>query len=368
MGRGQGRQATTAARAVRGLVASGMAALALVGCTSSASTDAAPEPADTTATTVGGPSPWVAPTPADLAIEECTAARPPVFAERDVYQQGTTTNGLRPPPDDTAVTSFDPPADPALSLFARAHGRRDPADDSGAIVVQHAGGEPTVLGGKGMVVGFPGGRSWIGDLDGDGVDEVMVISTRPGGSTLAGEGGMPVVIVPGTVAPGLQDPFAVGITLPIDGAQGQGAHGVGDIDGDGADDVAVPVADGTTSVVVSGRDLMAAGAGGSITEVPTPISAGDPAWSPGAGTTDGLLSLAPGARPVAGVLTAEALYLSTQPATVLRIDESVAAGGSLPVLSAYRSGGHRIVTLRSDAGRSGVTLTQMWDLDGVCPG
>jgi hypothetical protein len=357
----------TATRARRALGATGVAMLVLVGCSSSGPTGAAPEPTDTTATTVPGPSPWVAPTPADLGIEECTAARPPVFVERDTYQQGTTTNGLRPPPDATADTSDEPPTDPSLSLVARSYSRRDPADSSGAIVVQHTSGDPTVLGGKGMVVGFPGGRSWIGDLDGDGVDEVLVISTRPGGSTLASDGGMPVVIVPGTVAAGLQDPFAVGITLPIDGAQGQGAYGVGDIDGDGADDVTVPVADGTTPVVVSGRDLMAAGAGGSITELPRPISAGDPAWSPGAGTTDGLLSLAPGARPVAGVLTAEALYLSTQPATVLRIDEPVAAGGSPPVLTAYRSGGHRIVTLRSNAGRSGVTVTQMWDLDGVCP-
>ena len=195
-----------------------------------------------------------------------------------------------------------------------------------------------------------------------------MIFARSGGSTLAGDGGMPVVIVPGTVAPGLQDPFAVGITLPIDGAQGQSAFGVGDVDGDGADDVLVPDPTGSSSgAVVSGRDLMAAGPGGSLTELPAPIATADSAWlAPTA--VDGLLILAPGSVPVAGVLTAEGLYLSTRPTTTLRIDEELPTGGSRPVITAYRSGGHRIVTLRADGGRSGVTVTQMWDLDGVCPG
>ena len=42
-------------------------------------------------------------------------------ANQAVYGQGTTTTGLRPPPDGTALTSLDPPADPALSLVARSY-------------------------------------------------------------------------------------------------------------------------------------------------------------------------------------------------------------------------------------------------------
>jgi hypothetical protein len=214
-----------------------------------------------------------------------------------------------------------------------------------------------------MVVGWPGGRTWIGDLDGDGVDEVLVISTRPGGD---GGDGMPAVIVPGTVAPGLQDPFEVGITLPIDGAKGQGALGIGDIDGDGADDVMMPnPSDPSTVVVVSGRTLMAPGAGGSLPEVPESIATADPAQA--LASANGLLTLAPGTDPVAGRMTAEGLELLTEPVTRLRTDDQLDGAAGSPVLTAYRSGGHRIVVLRTDAGRSGVTLTQMWDLDGACP-
>ena len=202
------------------------------------------------------------------------------------------------------------------------------------------------------MVFWPGGRTWIGDLNGDGHDETAVATTTGPDDP----GNEPIVVVPGTVGSGGHDPLAVGIRLPVDSGQGGSAIGVGDVNGDGADDVAMT--SGIQLVVVSGRDLMAPGPGARLDHVPAPIAvvpAGALGW----------LSLAAGASPVIGHLDGDSLELLTTPDITLKLDDAVPAGAT-PSVSAYLSGGHRIVVLSSDTGRSGSTEQQMWDLDAPC--
>src|SRR3546814_7520109 len=104
------------------------------------------------------------------------------------------------------------------------------------VIVSGAAGELR-LARAGGSVGSPGGQTWLGDLDGDGHDEVIVYVT-----TLPTEGDLDplvydLVIVPGSTDPGTHDPADVGVRLPF-GVSGPPVIPVGDHDGDGADDVA----------------------------------------------------------------------------------------------------------------------------------
>src|SRR3546814_1943215 len=82
------------------------------------------------------------------------------------------------------------------------------------VIVSGAAGELR-LARAGGSVGSPGGQTWLGDLDGDGHDEVIVYVT-----TLPTEGDLDplvydLVIVPGSTDHGTHDPADVGVRLPF---------------------------------------------------------------------------------------------------------------------------------------------------------
>jgi hypothetical protein len=303
---------------------------------------------------------WTAPTTDALGIDlpsACPMPWAPVYVEQSRYSGPTVSSGTMPPPTGPPHEGLDAIHDPAIDLNARAHTGPDQATGQSGIVVLGTGDSQIAIGGANRIVGWPGGRTWIGDLDGDGHDEMAVISTGEGQYA----GTQHVIVVPGTIGPGLHDPFSVGVVLPTDAQQGQWIMGVGDVDGDGADDVLM--SNGDRLVVVSGRDLMAPGPGGHIDVAPTPIAVPPPDIA-------GWLSLAPATRPVVARIMNSTLELVTDPTVSLRIADTI-NGAPLdlignPIVSAYLSSGHRIVVLSTDAGRSGINQRQMWDLDAPC--
>src|SRR5690606_21110926 len=105
--------------------------------------------------------------------------------------------------------------------------------EGAAILIERGDGQ-VVLAVPG-VVGFPGGRASEGDLDGDGRDD-LVVYVSPFTDPPRAED--VVVVVPGSVAPGTHDPREVGVELFASSAPAGVVSGVGDQDGDGADDVA----------------------------------------------------------------------------------------------------------------------------------
>src|SRR3546814_16822544 len=120
------------------------------------------------------------------------------------------------------------------------------------VIVSGAAGELR-LARAGGSVGSPGGQTWLGDLDGDGHDEVIVYVT-----TLPTAGDLDplvyaLVIVPGSTDPGTPDPPDVGVRLPF-GVSGTPVIPVGDHDVDGDDDVDPYGALGVTGVL-SGRAI-----------------------------------------------------------------------------------------------------------------
>ncbi len=262
------------------------------------------------------------------------------------------------------------PRDGSIDVLAKRFDAPDTDGDGAADVVQGETGQVDVRRGDGTVtlartggsVGTPGGQRWTGDLDGDGRDELLVFATnRSGGGTLE------VYLVPGTVAVGQHDPADVGILLPWE--PNFLVWAVGDHDGDGADDVAVPADSG--AVVVTGPSLLAPGPGGTV----------------GADDLDrlrdapmgflGVLELAPGASPVfvtatdvgGDPATRIEVQVLTDPPLRLRIGglEAIGGGwGSFGSASGYRSGGDLVVTYEFSGGRSGYGATWHWNLDQPC--
>jgi hypothetical protein len=342
-----------------------MALLALVAAacgSASVSADGStttPVSVTTPATTPVDPG-WSAPTAAALGITfeaSCPMPWAPVYVEKWVYQHGTTSTGTKPHPSADPVNGLDATQDPRVDLAARWYsGPRQATDDSGFITLG-SGDNATIIGGKDRVVYRPSGWTWIGDLDGDGKPETVVGSTTGAPTGAAGPVPQAIVVVPGTVGPGAHDPFTAGIQLPADAGQGASVFGVGDLDGDGADDVAMPRGD--QLVIVSGRDLMTPGPGGRLDQVPTPIAVvprGELGW----------LALAPNTYPVLGHPDGQSLVLLTDPTVSLKIEGNPLLLPSGTTLSAYLSAGHRIVVLKVDSGRSGTIEKQMWDLDAPC--
>lgn len=277
----------------------------------------------------------------------------PVYVEQTAYPaQSLTSTGTKPAASGPRPNRLNSTQDPQVSLLARAYSGFDQGASQGNDVVIGKGDQAITIGGKNLNVYLPGGKTWIGDLNGDGHDDIAVASTTGDASS----GQQPMVLISGTVGPGAHDPFAVGVRLPASADQGK-AFGVGDINGDGADDVAM--ASGSQTVIVSGRDVMAPGPGGRIDQIPAPIAvvpANDGGW----------FTLAPKTYPVLARVNGASLDFVTTPTVSLRIDGDPAALLSSPEISGYLSHGHRIIVAKYDSGRSGMTQTEMWNLDAPC--
>lgn len=283
-----------------------------------------------------------------------------------VYAGGTVYNGVPPAdwPDEVR------PADgPSIDVLARGYDAPDTDGDGqpdlvsttaegAAILIERGDGQLVLL--LPGVVGFPGGRTSVGDLDGDGRDD-LVVYVSPFGSADRSEDAL--VVVPGSLPAGSYDPRDVGVQLLTTTAPGGLVTGVGDHDGDGSDDVA------WSGEVVSGRALLAPGPGGRLDERP-----------PGIGRLPersvGVLSLGAGVAPVfvstraGGAAAAIDLVLHVDPEVVLRTARvSPGINTARPgAVTGWLSDGHRIVALTVDGGRSGDTETWAWDLDAPCAG
>jgi hypothetical protein len=258
-----------------------------------------------------------------------------------------------------------PPVDERLDLLGRTpeapdtdgDGRPDRVSSTGEglihdkLAVTRAHGD-LVFGRAGGVVLAPGGHPWIGDLDGDGLDELLLY---------VGEEDPDVppflVVVPGSLPDGPYDPVQVGAILPV--SANSIVSAVGDLDGDGGDDLALQLDSGRA--VVSGVAVLAGRGTREVTD-PVPIAAGqqrfhDPLWLGDA-------------APVFSDVTEDhrEVVLHTDPPVRLGFTgvEPPLPGHHVRV-GAFRSGGDRIVMAEQAIVR-GPVATWYWNLDDPCTG
>lgn len=282
------------------------------------------------------------------ALGSCPEPWAPLYSEISSYPHGTTVSGSRPAVEER----LDLPARLGVAPDTDGDGVPDQIGRGASgeeFIAGRADGE-LVLARPGGEVGAPFGQPWIGDLDGDGRDELLLYSTDE-----RRDDPLRLVIVPGSLATGRHDPLEVAVLLPLD--IGAAVVSIGDVDGDGGDDVAV-----SGGAVLSGVELLAVAGTGARGSLPDEI-----------GTVSGRFSeplwLAEG-RPVFADVSADRseVVLLTEPPLRLGFAgvEPPRPSGSEVVVGAYRSGGHRIVTVEQLANRSGVSGTWGWDLDAPC--
>jgi len=192
----------------------------------------------------------------------------------------------------------------------------------------------------------------LGDLDGDGRDETMVGVNRPPD----GPEQWTVFIVRGSTAAGAYDLATIGTRF---------LHGlpVGDQNGDGVGDLEVrtdPASDGQKVMLISGREVLAAGIGGDSRNV-QPFRRIDNyvAVARLSGTTPTIVT----GSVHDGIVD---LTLELEPRMKLRsVISSVQSPRSPPFgVRAFRSGGDRIVQYE-ESDRSG-TRYWAWNLDHPC--
>ena len=118
-----------------------------------------------------------------------------------------------------------------------------------AITVHRAGGDLVFTAPDG-VVARP--RQPASDFDGDGRSEIEISTATPAGDIAA------TYLVAGSTPDGTHHPADVGVLVP---GQFPFEGRTGDVDGDGADDLVVG---DFPALLISGRDLMAAGPGGTF--------------------------------------------------------------------------------------------------------
>lgn len=264
------------------------------------------------------------------------------------------------------ASTYPPPDDlPDLGTSVLAAAREPDTDGDGApdeitdaadltaLIIQRGDGTVTITPGAthDLVLRSSYGPA-PGDLDGDGRDELVVAVDQQGEQYL----------LPGTTPPGTHAIEDVGVFL--DGF-GNSFGYVGDQDGDGGDDLAFDVltAPGEVSqVVYSGADLLAPGAGSSVT-APTPIATFEGTdlvaarFDPAGPTV-----IITGARTPGG----SAVTVHAPGAPI----ELVAAGivgeytGGVGTIGAWVRNGQRLVSI-SPSDRSGSELA-VWNLDDPC--
>lgn len=286
----------------------------------------------------------------------CPAPYAPIFAE--AWQYGPGADGREvPPPEgpsiDHLARSFEPPD-------TDGDGRPDTVEHlSQVLVIGRGDGQLVLRAPEGGSVGVPSGRITIGDLDGDGRDDIFVFTAT---GPVVDERIDTVYVVLGSTPAGEHDTDVVGIEMPV--PLGGYFVGVGDQDGDGADDVAT--GPGPDTLIISGRQLVAPGPGGSLSALPEPLRTVP-------GMVMGALQLTPGAAPILALTHADEgtvveVTLLTDPPLALRTDRVPFGPGRLPEahVSGFLSDGDRIVTLGYGPNRSGSAARWMWNLDDLC--
>lgn len=346
-------------RSSRGVAALAALTVLSVGCGDerSASREPTGTPSTTSSTTAvaDGPPPFPAPSPASVGLElptDCPLPWLPVYAQ--VVQNPPSGNPLTEvPPGEGA------PIDPLTRRSSPPDTDGDGApdqvlegvDDGSSFGLRRSDGD-LVLAVDGGTVGAPGGASWVGDLDGDDRDDLLVF-VADGTSDR-----YPDVVVSGAVGAGRHDPREVGVILPP-----TPILPVGDVDADGADDLVIANSDDEL-VVVSGRDVLAT-PGGSLERDTTPISSLPD-------DVKGVVFLGE-ERPVPVVPAAAddgsgatELTLLTEPPIVLRTDR--VPGIPDGEVSAFLTDGQRYVRLTNIPGRAVDHVEFIWNLDDPCAG
>ena len=292
---------------------------------------------------------------------ECPVPWVPAYAQSEVrYPETLPTSEARPERGeslDVLARRFDPPdtdGDGSADVVG------DTANRGDTVVISRTDGD-LVLASDGGVVGTLGGVTWIGDLDGDGRDEIVVYSSAEEPT----DGGYPVYVVPGSTTNGRHDPAAVGVRLPVSNTTL--LLPAGDQNGDGNDDLLMPA--GGAGRVVDGSQIIAPGPGGVLEEVPDAVPGTPDGWF------NGVVQLAPDEPPVLVKLAGRegdgvTLEMWTDPVVILatlRVPLTLDQARGMQ-LTAYRSGDDRVVELASGMDRSGTTTAWAWNLDRPCAG
>lgn len=234
----------------------------------------------------------------------------------------------------------------------------DGVEDGRAYALRRGDGD-LVLAVDGGVVGVAGGASWVGDLDGDGRDEILVWVAEGDGVEY------PLFVVPGSTPAGRHDPRLVGAQLPA--SSGMPVAGTGDLDGDGAGDLLLPRAD-TELMVVSGTIIMDALGGAVFDDVVALVTLPRDVRS--------TLLLGEGrAVPIRlasvdGDPDATDLVYLTEPPIVLRTDREALAPDAAGAgrITGFENDDGRHVQLAMPGTRSGTQLVFVWNLDDPCAG